>query len=102
MGWSQLMQLLPFLERKRMVGGVWQPPPGRDLTERVGPPLGDHSPLTYLSPALPREPFEDEEGGSLVREREFGPKLWRKDLEEPLSPFQLGPPMTLATLSLAL
>lgn len=91
-----------------MVGGVWQPPPGRDLTERVGPPLGDHSPLTYLFPALPREPFEDEEGGSLVREREFGPKLWRKDLEElkasqgPLSPFQLGPPMTPATLSPAL
>lgn len=31
--------------------------PGRDLTERVGPPLRDHSPLSYLFPALPQGAF---------------------------------------------
>lgn len=43
-------------------------------------------PLLTSFPALPgnllRMRCEDEEGESLVRKREFGPKLWRRDLGE--------------------
>lgn len=60
----------------------WQPPPGRGLTERVGPPRGEHSPLTYLFPALPQGTFGGQGGRELGEKGNWGAEVWTKALEE--------------------
>lgn len=99
------MHVLPFLERRRdgwgvagnlLLLGTWLEGWGRPLVTMLPGGL-------FCCPtpgSLLRMRCEDEEGESLVREREFGPKLWRKDLGElkgsqgPLPPFPLGVPFT--------
>lgn len=90
------MQLLPFLERK----DGWGVSSSLLLVETWLKGWGCHSPDLPLPLAYPRKLFEDEEGESLAREREFGLKLWNGDLGEPkashgpLPPFPLGVPIT--------
>lgn len=82
MAWFSADATAAFFGKERWLGGVLQPLPGGDLAERVERAF----PLLTSFPALPgnllRMRCEDEEGESLVRKREFGPKLWRRDLGE--------------------
>lgn len=66
-----------FGKKEWWLGGVWQPPPAGDLAGEGEQPLVTTLLLDGGFPT-PQEPFEDEEGESLMREGEFGSQLQRK------------------------